>query len=972
MLLAAGVGVVLGCGWVGTEHSVRFNGWLSYRDMQRLPPLPTMAGGLTQARAYRDFEDEEEWLEKEGTAEKRVEEIDSLWTSAGEARQRGDWHAARELLSRYLERTAVGRDHRAEPTNRQRRRNSGIDQLDALSALDQGTDASAVGAYLIARQDFDGESPADATLRALDAVPRGVGLDDNIAYFRAAVLYEGGELAAAAEAFAALTERHPRSEKREAALFMAAVATMKTSRRFTGTSGDPEHLRQEGVRWDGSAKKYIEPPSAEAVELDEVWHKARAGFLRVMREYPRGRYARDARGWLAHLLLRAHDRAGALVEYYRLLGDESDEGARVEAAFSLTLVRHHASGEEMRRVETELEDEPAAALAYAYHNIYNYAVDAGCTLGPWFRYYPHNEWEAQQARREKHNTERAEKERIVAFATRMMSRYPRAATGGSFALRVAQANAELDNYKDARAQAARALQMGVRDGERLRALWVKGLAEHRLGDQAAARRTLGTLVDEDRRHELTEGARRLIAMSAEDAGDLDAALEQYIALGYTLDVAYFVDVLMTPEQLAAFVERRPASPLRDELLYSLGLRYLRAGRYAEARAAYARVRTTQFEADDGIYSYDDYGSCEGWRRCSPKNPYFSLADAPGVRPRWVMHDLQVARDLEALERKVETSAGDEEKAEALYQLASYTYESSTLLFYNPAVWGGARYRNLSELHQKSAYRAPDEARRLWEYMQEHDTLAHALPIYLRVADEYPRTRAARDALYTAAVSHDILAGFNPYWRDLYEKGMHAGARPISYDDVKRIYPSYQLPRGTNGWQPATRTVNGGPAWVVPPKPKQLTGMERARLKIERAERRAAKGWELFGEVAGGQARRWTLAALRWSLVLLVSAGILLVFRLTRRSRAVLFELLTCAVRRRTPTVEVLPAQASSYGAHEPYLPGARARAASRDVWRGLWQIVLDEKGRAALALNFVTHGLLTALVYALMWAITKG
>ena len=53
-----------------------------------------------------------------------------------------------------------------------------------------------------------------------------------------------------------------------------------------------------------------------------------------------------------------------------------------------------------------------------------------------------------------------------------------------------------------------------------------------------------------------------------------------------------MDVLMKPEQLAAFVESHDDPASRDRLLYALGVRHLRAGRYAEARAALMRVRTT--------------------------------------------------------------------------------------------------------------------------------------------------------------------------------------------------------------------------------------------------------------------------------------------------------------------------------------------------------------------------------------------
>ena len=59
---------------------------------------------------------------------------------------------------------------------------------------------------------------------------------------------------------------------------------------------------------------------------------------------------------------------------------------------------------------------------------------------------------------------------------------------------------------------------------------------------------------------------------------------------------------MSPEQLAAFIARYPQSAHLDELNYALGVSYLRAKRYAEARAAYARVHTRR-EDDGGNYGY---------------------------------------------------------------------------------------------------------------------------------------------------------------------------------------------------------------------------------------------------------------------------------------------------------------------------------------------------------------------------------
>jgi hypothetical protein len=462
---------------------------------------------------------------------------------------------------------------------------------------------------------------------------------------------------------------------------------------------------------------------------------------------------------------------------------------------------------------------------------------------------------------------------------------------------------------------------------------------------------------------LTEGARRLLAITSEDAGDLDAALEQYLALEYHTDVAYFVDVLMTTEQLAAFISRRPDIPQRDVLLYSLGVRHLRAHNFAAARAAYAQVRPEALALQRRWYEDDCAGE---WPRSL--RPCFDPKEPDGeeeknvVLTRWVMRDLKTLEEIERLENRVECAVGEEEKAEALYQLASYFYESSELAFYNPAAWRGVRGGTF--LYDQEL-RAPGEAQLMRRYMEEHEPLVSALKIYLEIVRLHPRTRAASDSLYTAAVIHERLVGSQWYWPEQYKQGLHPGERLVSYADVRREYPRYQLPRGTRGWEPRTRTVNGGPGWAEAPTPKPLTKTERVRGKLKRAERAAVKGWTLFGEVAGGRLRRWSLA-------LLSMTGLLLVWRATRRSRALLFRMLARFARRAPQTPDVMPRPASSFAAHEPYTFGARAGAATRGAFDVLWRIVLDRRGRAALALNFLTHGVLTVLLWALAWALRNG
>jgi TolA-binding protein len=1017
--LAACAGVAWGCGWDGFAQSVRFNLYKNDYDRQRLPPLPFKLRGDDAGGVERKLDDGDNYL----SSEQARAETKALWKQAGEATERGELERARALFKEY-----------AEHGDDTERMNSAADQLDALAALDKGSPAEHVRAYLEARRAYDTwrndtekteshawptptqeegeqnrsreeqradgmENWASDVETRLASIERDRELADNVAYLRAVGVYRAGQTGDAVKAFASVASRFARGEKQEAALFMAGKASMEQSCAYlpgeTATSDDAK-------------------PDCR----DEAWRAALENFSRVAAEYPRGRFAGDARGWLAYLHWRVGERADALVWYYRMLSDESDEAANTEALQSLRLARGRADEADMERVESALASEPRVALTYAYHEIYNYtqsyyfnvpefdgeaADDSSESGDSSYAISQREKWRGEAAQR----AERKGLARIARFASRMIERYPGARDGGAFDVRVAEANLELGEDKSALDIARRALTLGITDGERASALWVEGVAEYRLKDFAASRRTLARLVAEVRGGPIGDGARRLLAMVSEEAGDLDAALEQYLALHYDPDVSYFVDVLLSPEQLASFIERHPSLRERDVLLYSLGVRYLRAGRYAEARAALGRVRTLT-DKSPTYWSDDEDDYYVGWydKDHPPPDAKFHIRysfwnEQPpggerdtGVYADWVLSDLKTADDLERLEVAAARAEGDEAKAEALYQLAAYIYSGSHLKFYNPVLWRGAR-SEVFTYFDEAQYRLPGEAQTVWRYMQEHETEARALVIFLKVAHEFPHTRAARDALYSAAVCHDHLSNFNEYWRRAYAAGLHAGESMVEYEDVTRTYPGYRMPVGTNGWEPATRTVNGRAAWPAPPKPRTLTGFERARIKVRRAERRLSQGWQLFGEVGGGRVRAWTLAALRWLFVALVAACVLFIFRRTRRARRFLYRHLTRRRRDRyltrhrgpdrTPhgretyaprsTVYALHSTAyaprSSYAAHVPYAWGEGLRAAVGETAHGILRLALHERGRAALVLNLFTHGLLTVLLWAVLWAV-KG
>jgi len=525
-------------------------------------------------------------------------------------------------------------------------------------------------------------------------------------------------------------------------------------------------------------------------------------------------------------------------------------------------------------------------------------------------------------------------------------------------LRAAQASEELDDNEGAARFAQRALQSGLNGDERAQALWTLGIAGHRRRYFDAARKNFAQLIRDYPKTPLTEGARRELAMIAEDSGDIDGALEQYIALKYDIDASYFVDILMTPEQLAAFIQEHPDSPKKNDFTYALGVRYLRANRWDDARRTLARVKTTA--GSRGYNMYCSTCNCEGnaTKNCDdPKTGDYDKNDNQVITPRLVMRDVQTANDLEAMEQAVDQASGDEAKAEALYQYASYQYEAGSLLFYNPLASPG--YWNLGNLAGEGTYRVPNESQILWNSTQEHDRLARALNIYLDVANRYPRTRAARDSLYTAAVCHERLSNYNPYWRGIYQNGLHAGYRMVTYTDVKATYPNYQLPRGTFGWQPSTRTVNNGPGWAASPKPlPHLTKRERLRNFINGFRDRLTSFWNQNGR--------------RWLTEIVIVVGLLFTGRVARRNHR---QLRARIARHRIAQAR----QVVRYPWFEMFWidrvePSRRERIRKflGEKRQEFLELARDRRNQPVLLRSIVSHSLMTGLLFGLLWTLAFG
>lgn len=797
LLLTCGVILLRadGCGWdYSTDHSVRFN----IRDESEFARLPEIPADLQTDpdRMFSWGEDMEPSYDEEYEEATRLEkQIAGAWAAALAAQAAGDLQGLGAQLREYLELTRGVRETLDKQL--QEHRNWATDKLDALSALAEGSPRAAVISYLQARTLFDsGLSPQEVKL-ALAACKTDPNLRDNAAYLEAAVFYQT-RVNIGYVSFADVARDFPKSEKRETALLMSALTLLKEEKNSGGHS-----------------------PLVNGLISAEAAKQIIKSFKRVMKEYPARRHYYDAWGWIAHTMLESGDRGGALAEYYRMLSSKNDL-PRSEAVRSLKLVRRRATEQDLARAEQLISNEPDTALAYSYFEIYNFATWHLCGRSA-------SLWSDGPCRA----SGKAELERIAAFANRMISRYGTSRAGPGFVLRVAQANLELQNNVEAVKFARRALSMGAKEHQRAEALWVEGEGERRLRHFDASRAALSTLLKENPGNRYTEGARRLLAMTLEDSGDLAGALDQYLALDYRRDVAYFVDVLMPIDQLAAFVKSREDSPVINELNYALAVRYVREHRWNDFRSTVAKIRALGLDVDDTYLERRNNYSRYDRDHSAPPKLIETDPKIRGVRQQWLQQDLSTANTIEQFEQRVTEAQGDEAKAEALYQLASYEYQGN-LQVYNPALWGGLRHYFLADLLNRGPLRMPGEPAILLEYMQKHDQAACALPLFLDVAHRFPNTRAARDALYSAAVCHIRLRDYNQYWRQVYESGGRAGPMMVTFADVKQAYPDYRFPRGSTGWQPATRTVNGGPGWAPPPKkPPKVTRWRKLLNAYER-------------------------------------------------------------------------------------------------------------------------------------------
>lgn len=303
-----------------------------------------------------------------------------------------------------------------------------------------------------------------------------------------------------------------------------------------------------------------------------------------------------------------------------------------------------------------------------------------------------------------------------------------------------------------------------------RALFVRGAALHRLKRIPNASRAFETLLQRFPESGLRPAAREEAALLAERMGDWSRALSHYFALGYRQDVAYLLDIRMTPAQIEQYLSRPDANLVwyvdrpyenspsshamrvrrRDLIAYSLGTRYLRMEKWDLA---------------------------ERWFRRTPKRLYDQCS---ADRKEWEYSDdkrkpcpepLNTVHDLRLLHRALLGAHTDNARAVALFRYGSYYHNHSTLLLYNPALWQQAREVGFAYWWNDSV-ESGREKEIVRGYMYQHESMARSRQLCLLSAQRYPKSPVAAQALYRAACASRSLASYNTWWREENRRQNH--------------------------------------------------------------------------------------------------------------------------------------------------------------------------------------------------------
>lgn len=362
----------------------------------------------------------------------------------------------------------------------------------------------------------------------------------------------------------------------------------------------------------------------------------------------------------------------------------------------------------------------------------------------------------------------------------------------SLTSRVAQINYNAGRYASAQQLAQRALTLTADKETSARSRFVLAGSLARTGNHKQAIREGEKLLGADTPGYLRQGAAEFLALQNERHGDPLTALDLYLGLGYSQDAAYLVDARLTPDELKRYLVRKPKYAMgslaeregsyyagiyrKETLQYTLGMRFLRKERYAEARQAFQRL---------------DKATRSGWGLTSKERKALVEPDKNigyDKAPR-VQDPLIIVQKLENLTRISKQAKTENERAQALYDKAAYIYKERNLLFYSPGIWQGGRAVLFDHFWSPEVNNAADKAA-LNQHLNEHECLAQSLRLTEELIQKYPKSKVMPKALYMAALSAERLSNLNTTWRKKGEELIKVSINRL--DRLVKDYPEDSL------------------------------------------------------------------------------------------------------------------------------------------------------------------------------------
>ncbi len=532
-----------------------------------------------------------------------------------------------------------------------------------------------------------------------------------------------------------------------------------------------------------AARSLLRGPKPSARDLA----RAESALDALDAEFGGGRFAWSSRGWRGRLALLRGQRGAALAAYLKQSDTARTTPERINALASTRLVLAGLDAAGSAAFRAEVKRDPSLLRPYLDYRIHHTVLTA------------------------------AGRTSLYAFVREFSSGGP-VRLGGDLRAYLAEMALAAGDREGAGREASAALAAGAERSDLAR--YVLGGVALRAKRWPEAERQFRTVAE--RPGSLARAAKEPLALALERQGRLGDALDLYWDLGYDLDRAYLLDVKMTPDEVRGYLDRQPAGARADLVRYSLGMRLLRLDRYDEAEALF-------LDLGDRRAALAKAGSREyAWAADESKTEIDKLYDP-----------LETARELRRLRKTLDGTKG-EERAGAMYALASLYYTRRNLLLYNAALWSGGR-GVMDFADTASQANDANDGRRIEAHLYEHECLWRARAACLQIVKEAPDSPWAAKALYRAATAERRLADFNPQWRGISAKRLNLWKAAAGHlETLAARFPNDPLAKNARKYAGVFRE-EAGDAW------KALTPDERlARIRLRAGRDPGVAGLERGG------------------------------------------------------------------------------------------------------------------------------